>query len=82
MIIGGLSGQTIIRSILAGERDPRKLAQLRDRRNQASEEEVARSLEGTGRKISYLNSGGPSMNTISAKSRWPNAMTNSSRVWR
>ncbi len=44
--IGGLSGQTIIRSILAGERDPQKLAQLRDRRIQASEEEVARSLEG------------------------------------
>ena len=44
--IGGLSGQTIIRSILAGERDPRKLAQLRDRRIQASEDEVARSLEG------------------------------------
>lgn len=44
--IGGLSGQTIIRSILAGERDPRKLAQLRDRRIRASEEEVTRSLEG------------------------------------
>ena len=44
--IGGVSGQAIIRSILAGERDPRKLAQLRDRRIQASEEEVARSLEG------------------------------------
>jgi transposase len=44
--IAGLSGQTIIRTILAGERDPRKLAQLRDCRIQASEEEVARSLEG------------------------------------
>jgi transposase len=44
--IGGLSGQTIIRSILAGERDARKSAQLRDRRIRASEEEVARSLEG------------------------------------
>jgi transposase len=44
--IGGVSGQAIIRSILAGERDARKLAQLRDRRIKASEEEVARSLEG------------------------------------
>lgn len=44
--IGGLSGQTIIGAILAGERDPSKLAQLRDRRIRASEEEVARSLEG------------------------------------
>ena len=44
--ISGVSGQAIIRSILAGERDPWKLAALRDRRIQASAEEVARSLEG------------------------------------
>jgi transposase len=44
--IGGVSGQAILRSILAGERDARKLARLRDRRIKASEEEVARSLEG------------------------------------
>jgi hypothetical protein len=45
--IGGLSGQAIIRAILAGERDARKLAQLCNWRIQASEEEVARTLEGT-----------------------------------
>jgi transposase len=45
--VGGVSGQAIIRSILAGERDARQLARLRDRRIKASEEEVARSLEGT-----------------------------------
>ena len=44
--IGGVSGQAIVRSILAGERDARKLAGLRDRRIKAGEEEVARSLEG------------------------------------
>jgi len=44
--ISGVSGQAIIRSILAGERDARELARLRDRRIKASEEEVARSLEG------------------------------------
>ena len=44
--IGGVSGQAMIRSILAGERDPRVLARLRDRRMKASEEEVMRSLEG------------------------------------
>jgi transposase len=44
--ISGTSGQAIIRSILAGERNPRKLAQLRDQRIRASDEEVARSLEG------------------------------------
>ena len=44
--IGGSSGQAILRSILAGERNAQTLARLRDRRIKASEEEVARSLEG------------------------------------
>ena len=44
--IGGVSGQAIIRSLLAGERDPRALAALRDRRCQASEEEIVHSLQG------------------------------------
>jgi transposase len=48
--ISGVSGQAIVRSIRDGERDPRKLARLRDRRIQASEEEVARSLEGNWRE--------------------------------
>jgi transposase len=48
--ISGKSGQAIIRSILAGERNPQKLAQLCDQRIQASEEEVARSLEGNWRE--------------------------------
>jgi transposase len=48
--IGGVSGQTIIGAILGGERDPYKLADLRDRRVKASREEVARSLEGNWRE--------------------------------
>ena len=44
--IGGVSGQAIIRAILAGQRDPWKLAALRDPGVKASAEEVARSLEG------------------------------------
>lgn len=44
--ISGVTGLAIIRAIVKGERDPWKLAQLRDRRIQASEEEVAHSLEG------------------------------------
>lgn len=44
--IGGVSGQAIIRAILAGERDAWKLAALCDGRVKASAEEVARSLEG------------------------------------
>lgn len=44
--ISGVTGQAIIQAILAGERDPHKLAALRDWRVQASEEQIARYLEG------------------------------------
>jgi transposase len=47
--ISGATGQAIIRAILAGERDPWRLAKLRDRRIKATEEEIARSLEGNWR---------------------------------
>ena len=42
----GVTGQAIVRAIVGGERDPRVLARLRDRRIRATEEEIARSLEG------------------------------------
>jgi len=45
--VSGVTGQAIIRAILQGERDPYQLAGLKDRRVRASEEEIARSLEGT-----------------------------------
>jgi transposase len=48
--ISGVSGQAIIGAILKGERDPYKLADLRDKRVRASREEVARSLEGNWRE--------------------------------
>ena len=41
--LSGVSGQAIIRALLAGERDPKVLAQLRDSRCQASEEEMVQS---------------------------------------
>jgi len=44
--VSGVTGQAIIHAILAGERDPQKLAALRDPRVKASEKEIARSLEG------------------------------------
>jgi transposase len=47
--LSGLTGQTIVRAIVAGERDPQKLAELRDSRVQASPEEIAKSLEGNWR---------------------------------
>ena len=47
--ISGLSGMAIMRAILSGERDPRRLAALCDARIQATREEVAKSLEGNWR---------------------------------
>ena len=44
--VSGMTGQAIIQAILAGERDPHKLAEFRDPRVKASEEQIARSLEG------------------------------------
>ena len=44
--LSGVTGQAIVRAILAGERDPVRLAALRDRRIQASAEELRQSLRG------------------------------------
>src|SRR5438132_310871 len=44
--VSGMTGQAIVKAILAGERDPYELAALRNWRVKASEKEIARSLEG------------------------------------
>ena len=48
--ITGKTGMTIIEAIVGGERNPRKLAALRDPRTRANEEIIARSLEGHWRE--------------------------------
>src|ERR671932_1593387 len=48
--ITGVSGMAIIRAILAGERDPKVLAQSRDPRCKSSPEVIAKSLVGTYRE--------------------------------
>lgn len=45
--VAGVTGQKIVRAILAGERNPMVLAAYRDSRIKASEEEIAASLQGT-----------------------------------
>lgn len=45
----GETGQRIVRAIVAGERDRSRLAALRGPRIEASEQEIARALEGTWR---------------------------------
>lgn len=48
--IDGVTGMAIIKQIVAGERDPRKLAKLRDRRCHKSEDEIAAQLSGHWRE--------------------------------
>ena len=48
--ITGKTGMTIVEAIVGGERNPRKLAALRDPRTRADEETIARSLQGHWRE--------------------------------
>jgi hypothetical protein len=52
--LAGKTGLAILRQIVAGERDPKMLATLRDRRLRATEETVARSLHGNWRSEHLL----------------------------
>jgi transposase len=45
--LSGLTGMKIIRAIVGGERDGKKLAEFRDPNVKASKEAIAKSLEGT-----------------------------------
>ncbi len=44
--ISGVTGMSIIHAILRGERDPKKLAEYRDKRCKKSQEEIEESLHG------------------------------------
>ena len=52
--ITGVTGLKIIRAILAGERDPRVLANLRDRRCKRTADEIATALDGRYRREHLL----------------------------
>jgi transposase len=79
--ISGATGQAIIRAILNGERDPWKLAKLRDRRIKVTEEENARSLEGNWRADMLFDSNRQSMLMNSYRIRLP-SVTNSKLCWK
>ena len=53
--INGTTGMAIMRAIIAGERDPAKLAQLRDPRCQKSEAAIAQELTGNWREDHLFN---------------------------
>jgi len=48
--VSGETGQAMIRAIVAGERDPHKLAALRNYRCKKDEQEIAKALTGTWRE--------------------------------
>jgi hypothetical protein len=49
--VSGMTGQAVIKAILAGERDSHQLAAFRDWLVKASAEEIACSLEPTTRRL-------------------------------
>jgi transposase len=53
--ITGVTGMAFIRAIVDGERDPRTLAQMRDRRCQKSEEQITDELTGNWRPEHLFN---------------------------
>lgn len=53
--ITGTTGMAIVRAIVAGERDPARLAVYRDRRCRKSAEEIAQFLTGTWREEHVFN---------------------------
>ena len=53
--IDGVTGMKILGAIVAGERDPRRLAALRDRRCKKSEAEIAEELTGNWREEHLFN---------------------------
>ncbi len=53
--ITGVTGMAIIRAIVDGERDPRTLAQMRDRRCKKTEEQIAEELTGNWRPEHLFN---------------------------
>jgi len=53
--LSGKTGMAIVRAIVAGERDPARLAALRDTRCRKSVQEIARYLTGTWREEHLFN---------------------------
>src|SRR6516164_4150623 len=80
--ISGKSGQAIIHAILEGERDPYELAALCNYNVKASEEEIARSLEGNWQEDLLFLLQQNKKATSSVRSRWRHAMHSYSTISR
>jgi transposase len=80
--LSGMTGQAIIKAILAGERNPRKLAEFRNSRVKASQEQIARSLEGNWQPDLLFVLKQEQDGYEFAKNRWPSAINSSSNICR
>jgi transposase len=86
--IAGYSGMAIIRAILARERDPLKLAQMKHPRVKASTERIVRALEGNTEPSISSGCKPPSISMMpinskscSVKPRWKNTSSSSKPNW-
>ena len=80
--ITGLTGMSIIGAILDGERDPIRLAKLRDDRCHHSEDEIALALEGRGGPNISSSYGRRTSCTSSIIGRSPTATSRFKQNWR
>jgi hypothetical protein len=78
--VSGVTGQAIIKAILGGERDPHKLAAFRDCRVKASEEEIARRLEGNWQEDLLFILQQEQDGYEFARSRWQSAIASSRTI--
>jgi transposase len=74
--LSGLTGQTIVRAILAGERDSKKLAELSHPQIRATREEIARAWRATGGQNCSFSSSRKWKCTIPTSAALQNATTN------
>lgn len=72
----GETGQKLVRAILAGERDGQALAKLKNVHIRASEEEIAKALQGNWRTNSSSPSSRRWRSTMLMPNRWPIATAN------
>ena len=77
--ITGETGMRIIRAIVEGERDRNRLAAMRDGRSKATEETMAKALEGDYRSEHILELK-PSLELTSIRSRFRSAITRSPSI--
>ena len=73
--ITGVTGMAILKAIIAGERDPQRLAKLRNPHCHHDEDDIAKALQVPGAPNTCLPYNKPSRCMTSITSRSPNAIS-------